>query len=237
MAFQPTVEEALASLAHDMTLQALACVREFGSFHLAVSGGASLPLLERLCRELMIDPAYRSWPWHGTHVWTIDEAPVAHDHPESVYGLLRDFVIGHSGIPRGHVHGMSAFRPAADMEYEHEIRRTLSSRPAGHDRLDMAVLALGAQGVAGRLDPAHVGQADRLAVRLPDQSVTLTPRMLSGSRFLGVLAVGGPVRGALERVSRGEIAPVPALLGGHTRWYIDHDANPQGCITTMKTTP
>ena len=234
VALQATVEDAIGCLAQDFLLQSIACVREFGSFHVAVSGGGSLVLLERLCRELMVDPAYRSLPWRETHVWTVDDSAVAHDHPESVYGVLRDFVIGHSGIPRAQVHGMSAFRPAADVEYERALVGSLSCRPSGHDRLDMAVLALGAGGIAGRLDPMHVGGTDRLVVRLPGGSVTMTPRMLSGSRFLGVVAVGGEVRGALERVSRGEIDPVPTLMGGHTRWYVDHEASPQGCAASVK---
>lgn len=226
---QPTPEDALACLAQDLMLQAIACVREFGSFHLAVSGGHSMPLLERLCRELMTDPAYRPLPWRETHLWTVDDAAVPHDHPQSVYGVLRDFLIGHSGIPRSQVYGMSAFRPAADVEYESALRRALSVRPAGHDRLDMVVMSLGAQGVAGRLDPVLAHDAEGLVARLPDQSMTLTPRMLSGSRLLGVLAVGREVRDALERVTRGEIEPLPALIGGHTRWYIDQAAaTPKG---------
>jgi 6-phosphogluconolactonase/glucosamine-6-phosphate isomerase/deaminase len=227
VAFEPSTEDALAALAHDLTLQATACVREFGSFHLAFSGGSQLKLLERLCRELMTDPAYRSLPWRDTHVWTIDEAPVAHNHPSSVYGLLRDFLIGHSGIPRDQVHGVSAFRPAADAEYERTLQKVLRARPAGHDRLDMAVLSLNSEGVAGRLDPDHAAPSDRLVVRLPDEAVTLTHRMLAGSRFMGVLAVGQDVRPALQNVASGKLAPVPELLGGHTRWYIDHDASPQ----------
>lgn len=224
---ESSTEDALAAVANDITLQATACVREFGQFHLAVSGGPTLKLLERLCRELMTDPAYRSLPWRDTHLWTIDEAPVAHDQPESVYGVLRDLIIGHSGIPRDHVHGISAFRPAADAEYERELQKHLGARPTGHDRLDMAVLGLGVHGVAGRLEPEHARQQDRLAVRLPDESVTLTDRMLSGSRFMGVLAVGRGVAPALGRVAAGELSPVPELLGGHTRWYVDHDASGQ----------
>lgn len=227
VAFESSAEDALAALANDMTVQATACVREFGGFHLAVSGGNDLKMLERLCRELMTDPAYRMLPWRDTHVWTIDEAPVSHDQSGSVYGLLRDMIIGHSGIPREHVHGISAFRPAADDEYERELQTTLGSRPNGHDRLDMAILGLDPTGVAGRLDPEHAVESDRLAVRLPDNAVTLTHRMLAGSRFMGVLAVGKAVRPALQRVATGELAPVPELIGGHTRWYIDHDASPQ----------
>lgn len=225
VAFEASVEEVLACVAQDLTLQATACVREFGSFHVAVSGAHSLHLLERLCRELMTDPAYRMLPWRDTHVWTIDDHPVPIDDPQSVYGVLRDLIIGHSGIPRDQVHGISAFRPAADSEYERMLQKVLGRRPSGHDRLDMAVLALSPSGVAGRLEPEHTSGSDRLAVRLPDQAVTLTHRMLAGSRFLGVLAVGRAVAPALARVSSGEIEPVPALLAGHTRWYVDHDAS------------
>ena len=226
VAFQTSAEDTLAALAQDLTLQANACVREFGSFHLALSGGTSLNMLERLCRELMTDPAYRFLPWRDTHVWTIDESPVPITDPKSVYGMLRDLLIGHSGIPRDQVHGMSAFRPAADSEYERSLRKVLGGRPSGHDRLDMAVLSLGPEGVAGRLEPGHAVDSERLAVRLPDQAVTLTHRMLAGSRFMGVVAVGKDVGPALTRVAQGEISPVPELLGGHTRWYIDHDASP-----------
>lgn len=228
VAFEPTVEEVLAAVAQDLTLQAKACVREFGSFHLAVSGAGPGNLLERLCRELMTDPAYRMLPWRDTHVWTIDEQPVPVDHPRSVYGVLRDLIIGHSGIPRDQVHGMSAFRPAADSEYERSLQKVLGRRPSGHDRLDMSVLALDASGVAGRLEPAHAFESERLTVRLPDQAVTMTHRMLSGSRFMGVLAVGRAVGSSLARVSSGSLAPVPELLAGHTRWYVDHDASEAG---------
>ena len=228
VSFQPSVEDALAALAQDLTLQAKACVREFGSFHVAVSGGTSLNLLERLCRELMIDPAYRSLPWSSTHVWTMDDAAVPPGDPQSVYGVLRDLLIGHSGIPRNQVHGISAFRPAADAEYERSLRRILGSRPAGHDRLDAAILSLAASGIAGRLEPEHAVETERLAVRLPDQSVTLTHRMLAGSRFMGVLAVGPAVAPTLASVASGKASPVPDLLGGHTRWYVDHDAGLEG---------
>ncbi len=228
VALAASTEEVLAAVAQDITLQAKACVREFGTFHMAVSGGQSLKILERLCRELMTDPAYRMFPWHNTHVWTIDAAAVPLDDASSTYGVLRDLIIGHSGIPREQVHAMSAFRPAADSEYERTFQKVLGRRPSGHDRFDTAMLALGAGGVAGRLEPSHAEDDQRLAVRLPDQSVTLTHRMLAGSRFLGVIAVGREVASAVERISSGERAPVPELLAGHTRWYVDHDASGWG---------
>ncbi|MEO1007109.1 MAG: 6-phosphogluconolactonase [Planctomycetota bacterium] len=225
VAVRPALEEVLGVVASDVAMQAAACVREFGAFHLALSGG---PMIERVCRELMVDPAYRSLPWRDTHVWTLDDAAVEHNDPASTYGMLRDLLVGHAGIPREHVHEIAAFRPAADAEYERALRRGLGGRTRGHDRLDMALLALDPSGIAGRLQPPHADADDHLVVRLPDAAVTMTPRMLSGSRFLGVLAIGSGVRGALGVAERGEATPVPELLGGHTRWYVDHDACADG---------
>ncbi|GIW74727.1 MAG: hypothetical protein KatS3mg103_1249 [Phycisphaerales bacterium] len=227
--YQPTSEDALACLAQDLTMQAHACVRELGGFHLAVSGGADPRPLERLCRELMTDPAYRALPWSHTHVWTIDETPAAGSPSGRVFGVLRDLLIGHSGIPRDQVHAMSAYRPAADSEYERTLRRVLGARKPGHDRLDMAILALGPDGTAGRLHRDHAQDDARLVVRLPDQALTLTWRMLAGSRFLGVLALGRDVAQAVDRTARGLLSPVPTLLAGHTRWYVDHDAASLAC--------
>jgi len=219
----PTPEEATAALASDVALQAMACVRRFGCFHLALSGGGPV---ERLLRELMIDPAYRALPWARTHVWILEERPVPHADPASVFGMVRDLLVGHSGIAREQVHEVAPFRPAAHDEYERAIQRQLAERPGGHDRLDCAVLAMARSGAVGRLGEVPQRDAGRLVVRLPDGDVVATPRLLASSRFLAIVALGAPLREPLSRIAGGEGAPLPRLLGGHTRWYIDRDACP-----------
>src|SRR4051794_1770169 len=53
---EATVDELIDQIAADMVVHAENCVREFGDFHLALSGGSTpQPLYERL----MYDPNYR----------------------------------------------------------------------------------------------------------------------------------------------------------------------------------
>ena len=67
-------DEVLARLARDIVDHALQCVRKFGDFHIALSGGRTpFPLYTRL----MTDPLYRALPWAKTHLWIVDERRVA----------------------------------------------------------------------------------------------------------------------------------------------------------------
>ncbi len=57
-------------VAAELMVHAQNCVRAFGDFHLALSGGSTpIPLYERL----MYDPVLRSFPWTRTHLWIVDE--------------------------------------------------------------------------------------------------------------------------------------------------------------------
>ena len=60
------VDALVDAVAADLLIQAHNCVRTFGDFHLALSGGTT-PVL--LYQRLMIDPAYRELPWTRTHLW------------------------------------------------------------------------------------------------------------------------------------------------------------------------
>src|SRR5688500_11683110 len=63
-----TVDELIDRLAADLVVHAENCVRQFGDFHLALSGGSTpQPLYERL----MYDPNYRRLPWRRTHLWMV----------------------------------------------------------------------------------------------------------------------------------------------------------------------
>ena len=61
-----TAEELYDALASDLIVHSTNCVRQFGDFHLALSGGRTpFPLYERL----MYDPRFRILPWQRTHLW------------------------------------------------------------------------------------------------------------------------------------------------------------------------
>ncbi|MHC5007983.1 MAG: 6-phosphogluconolactonase, partial [Planctomycetota bacterium] len=65
-----TADKLIDLVAAEIVVQAKACVREFGDFELALSGGSTpQPLYERL----MYDPDCRQLPWVRTNLWLVDE--------------------------------------------------------------------------------------------------------------------------------------------------------------------
>jgi hypothetical protein len=71
-----SADELVDAVAADLFIHALNCIRTFGDFHLALSGGSTpLPLY----RRLMYDPSYRDLPWTRTHLWMVDERRVPFD--------------------------------------------------------------------------------------------------------------------------------------------------------------
>ena len=75
-----STEELIDSIAADLLVHAANCIRAFGDFHLALSGGSTpVPLYQRL----MYDPNYREFPWAKTQLWIVDERRVPIDDERS----------------------------------------------------------------------------------------------------------------------------------------------------------
>ncbi len=236
-----SVEELIDAMAADLFFQAKACVRTFGDFHLALSGGTSP---EPFYRRLMYDPNYRDLPWKRTHLWIVDERRVPDDDERSNFRMIRETIVEQSDIPREQVHPMRAMSESADTDYESELREHLGWREKGHDRLDYVLLGMGADGHTASLFPRSpaLDSAGRLVainagptVTPPDR-VTMTFDLLNASRFVGVMVTGEKKRAMVARVAaagdgggRG-IAELPILgvrpLGGELRWYLDAPACP-----------
>ncbi len=235
-------DQLLDVVASDLLMQAHACARKFGTFHLALSGGSTpMPLYMRL----MTDPAYRGLPWDKTHLWIVDERCVPFDDERSNYANIAGYIVDHSGIPRSHVHPIRAMDGDADVAYEHELLAALADRPEGHDRLDFVLLGMGDDAHTASLFPRSpaLHERDRLVVFnrgpnvTPPDRVTVTYRVLNASRFVGVLVTGEGKREAVARVERAaqsgdegsEALPVlgVAPVAGELRWYLDAAACPR----------
>ncbi|MCE2652084.1 MAG: 6-phosphogluconolactonase [Planctomycetaceae bacterium] len=250
-----SVDEILDAVAADLLIQAVNCVRAFGDFHLALSGGSTpLPLYQRL----MIDPRYRELPWSRTHLWIVDERRVPFDDAKSNFRAIDEIIGQHSGIPREQVHPMLAMSPTADADYERALRQALFFREKGQDRLDFVLLGMGNDGHTASLFPhspalqaghetlAHDDARPRLvrindgpAVTPPDR-VTMTFPLLNAARFIAVLVTGAGKKPMLSRIAAARAGkdtatpPTPTdlpILGikpvaGELRWYLDADACP-----------
>jgi 6-phosphogluconolactonase len=225
-------DEALDAVGTDIMMQARACVRQFGDFHLALSGGSTpMPLYERM----MIDPRFRDMPWRRTHLWIVDERCVPFDHEKSNFGQIREIICEHADIPSSQVHPMHAYEADGDVRYEAELREVLGWREKGHDRLDYVLLGMGDDGHTASLFPRSdaLSVVDRFAcfnrgpaVTPPDR-LTMTYTLLNGARFIGALVVGAKKAPMIHRIAGGADSahdvPIKGIapIGGEFRWYLD----------------
>jgi len=147
---RPNVDELVDAIAADFLVHAANCIRTFGDFHVAFSGGSTpVPFYQRL----MYDPTYRHLPWQRVHLWIVDERRVPFDDERSNFRTINDLIGEHSGIPPEQVHPIFALAPDADTAYESLLRETLAWREPGHDRLDYVLLGMGSDGHTASLFP------------------------------------------------------------------------------------
>ena len=208
-----TVEDLVEEMERDLLAHSLNCVREFGDFHIALSGGETpVPFY----RTLMTDPICRGIPWRRTHLWLVDESFSDDETGEATRGhnwsMIGEFFVDHAGIPPAQLHPVeSPFHRAAD-EYEEILRATLEWRERGHDRLDYVLLGVDVFGATAGLIPRcdAVTTHDRLItptysnqhVDQPPRRVTMTYPILNAARFIACMVTGETKRQAVRRISK-----------------------------------
>lgn len=214
---RPSQDAALEAAAADLFLQALACVRAFGAFHLAMAYG---PSEHRLIVRLMTDPNYRDLPWSRTHLWSLAEERVAAGDDRHSHTHLREMILGASDLPDDQAHPLPAHLHDAEDRYEAELRAHLCQREPGHDRIDCLLIPADPALLRGWSDPL-----DRLVGASDDGTrVGLTARALRGGRFLMVVATGHDAAPLVRAVSEDHASVGIVPDGGELRWYLDHRA-------------
>ena len=235
---RPEPDDLHATLASDLLLHAQNCVRQFGDFHLALSGGSTpIPFYLRL----LTDPNYRDMPWHATHIWIVDERRVPPDDDRSNYKHIREFFVNSTDIPMENAHDPMPERDDADIAYERLLRTTLNTREDGQRRLDFILLGMGDDGHTASLFPnsdALRAPADRLVVLnegptvTPPPRMTLTYRAINAARFVAILVTGHKKRDTIARVASGshnaQSLPIMGIhpAAGIQTWYLDAAACP-----------
>jgi 6-phosphogluconolactonase len=232
------VDQLYHALGADLLIHAQNCVREFGDFHLALSGGSTpLPFY----RALMTDPAFRRLPWKFTHLWLVDERRVPETDVASNWKQISAHFAHHADIPEDNLHPMHADREGADVAYERTLREHLLWREKGHDRLDFVLLGMGDDAHTASLfpDSPALRERDRLVVFNEGPSVTPPPRLtmtfplINAARYVAVLVTGSKKRATLSRVAEQSASTreLPILgvkpLAGVMKWFLDAEACPE----------
>jgi 6-phosphogluconolactonase len=240
---RPDIEDLATTLLADLLVHAQNCVRAFGDFHMALSGGSTpLPLYLRL----MTDPLYRSFPWKFTHLWIVDERRVPLDDEKSNFRHIREIISDHADMPRANVHPVRTERDDADAAYEKELKQHLAWREKGHDRLDFVLLGCGDDGHTASLFPGSPALRERKRLIVsndgprvtPPPRVTMTYPLINASRFIAVLVTGEKKRSVLSSLEAAhasgapDTSELPVLgvepIGGELIWYLDRDACGEG---------
>lgn len=230
-----SIDELIDLVAADLVVHAENCVRQFGDFHMALSGGSTpAPLYERL----MYDPDYRRLPWRRTHLWIVDERCVPFDDPRSNFRMINETIVDHADIPQEQVHPIFAMSATGDVEYETSLRETLAWREKGQDRLDYILLGMGADGHTASLFPhspalqetARLMRMNISPEAAPHERLTMTFPLINASRFVAVLVTGKSKAAMIQRLCSGD-DPVDELpikgvapLNGELKWYLDAQA-------------
>lgn len=249
-------DDALDALASELYMIASGAARAHGAAHLAF---AISPIVERLLRRLLIDPVLREFPWDRVHVWLVDErwnaggaGDVGGAAAEGAcategYGekglLLREWLVGHSGIPESHVHTFTRGTAGEDMalsarRMDDEARAALVWRSRGQERMDAWIAGVDAMEAAAGWGDGMVLAPDRadgagglvLADACGEGAVArcaMTRGMAARSEFVGILATGEASR-PMVRAWASRTRPAPIVpIAGELRWYLDRDACPR----------
>ena len=230
-----TADQLIDILAAELVAAAILCVRQFGKFHLALSGG-NTP--QSLYERLMYDPNCRNLPWAHTHLWLVDERCAPLDDERSNFRLIDETIVRHSGIPADHVHPIPAMSETADTEYESQLREVLQHREPGEDRLDFVLLGMGHDGHTASLFPqqevlherVHIVRRVEAEQADPPWRVTMTFPLINAARMVTVLVTGSAKAPMIERLARGHESldelPIKGVLPvqGELKWFLDAEA-------------
>jgi len=224
-----SLDDAIDRIADDLVIHAENCVREFGDFHVALSGD---PIFQRVYWRLMVDPAYRWLPWRRTHLWLTHEHCVGFDDERSCAGLIGGLIGDHADIPPEQFHPIFAHSETAVTDYEQQLRETLGWREKGQDRLDYVLLGVDRDGGTAGLRPSeHEVERTALMQRCAADNgapevITMTSAFMNAARFVAILLPeleGEFVQRVNDDRAAGAAMPINHIqpLEGEMRWYVD----------------
>lgn len=230
-ALADAVAERIAGLAAD-------AISSRGTFHLALSGGATpRQLYERLARA----PVASKIDWANVHIYFGDERCVPPDHPDSNFGMVQRALLAHVPILRAQIH-----RIEADLAY-------VRQRAAGYaavlkaylpvvnatPQFDLVLLGLGPDGHIASLFPA-TGDAltnTRLVTAVYADSlhqwrISITLPLINQARNVLMMVAGAGKANIMRRVfySSSSAPPLPVQRiqpQGVMEWYLDQAAAAQ----------
>ncbi|HEY1559014.1 MAG TPA: 6-phosphogluconolactonase [Kofleriaceae bacterium] len=228
----PDLDAAARAAADDFAEIARVAVAARGVCHVALSGGST----PKTQFQVLVARGRDALPWDRIELWWGDERTVPPDHPDSNYGMAKQYLLDPLGLTR--VHRMEGERPpdAAAADYERTLVNELGAPPV----LDLVWLGMGPDGHTASLFPGSpaVTEKQRYVVANPVDSpvahgkttrITLTLPALDAARHVRFLIAGADKAGRLKEVLDGPPGKYPAQMvrASDVEWLVAGDAAAQ----------
>ncbi len=215
--------------------QAEQAIKQRGVFHVALTGGSSpQPLYRLLAKPEMAENV----EWSRVHIFIGDERYVAHDHPDSNFGMARDCLLDHVAIPDKNIHPMPTHYDHAGEaaeQYASLISEIIPSAAGSAPVFDLIMLGMGDDGHTASLFPGTdilLNNDKTVAAvyveKLGCWRISMTYPSLNQARQVMVMVSGENKATILAHVlEKGSelVYPIQSVLpAGEMHWFIDHAA-------------
>lgn len=206
---------AVAQRIADMAAQAIA-VR--GVFHIALAGGETPRRCYEKLRDLAVD-------WAHVQVYFGDERCLPDGDMQRNDRMASDTLLRHVAIPPDNIHAIPAELGAREAAVRY------AAVLADIERLDLALLGMGADGHTASLFPDNPATASAAPVvpvfgapKLPAERVSLGMSTLNAARCKIFLITGAGKREVLEQIASGKLLPAAHVAAAE--WHLDRAALP-----------
>ncbi len=206
------------------------CVKEHGSFSMALAGG-STP--KQLYLQLSTSPLLEQMPWASCQFYFGDERMVAHDHTDSNYAMAKQALFERAPVAAENIHPMPTdCTQAADCAAKYQ-RQITDATP-----FDLVLLGMGPDGHTASLFPdTDILTENKKSVaavyvdKLAAWRISLTFACINRSKRVIVLTQGKGKKDIIQEILYGDTPQQYPITGirpaGLLSWYLDKDALPQ----------
>lgn len=229
-------ENYLKGVANYWLEAALTTVESDGKFVVALSGG-NTP--QKLFSYVTKDYYRSRFPWAKMYFFWVDERCVPPQHPDSNYGMTKEYLLSKVPVPESHVFRMpgETMPPQTGAKAYENAMKAFFKLDKSFPHLDLILLGMGEDGHTASLFPGTdaLQNSERWIVSnyvaaKSTTRLTMTFPIINDAKRVAFLCTGASKAGIVRDVFRDDISPTryPAQrvkpANGELLWFLDSEA-------------